>query len=309
MSKILIRIATRKSPLALWQAEHVAEALKENFPDITTELIPLQTKGDMFLKDKLQLLGGKGLFTKELELALLNNEADIAVHSMKDVPSSQPEGLIIAAICERHNPFDAFVSNKYNCLEELNSGCIVGTSSLRREAQILAAYPNLTIKTLRGNINTRLNKLDNKEYDAIILATSGLMRLEQEWRIKKIIDKEIMLPACGQGALGIECRANDLQILDILKSLKHTTTEICVNTERFINKSLGGSCHSPIGIFCEKISSDKLALSTKVLSHDGKQQAFAYEIGDISDNLHLANQVLNSLEKQGVEKLIQKTVD
>lgn len=308
MSKMIIRIATRKSPLAIWQAEHIGKCLKTNLPNIETKLVPLQTKGDQFLKDKLQLIGGKGLFTKELEIALLNNEADIAVHSMKDVPSSQPQGLIIGAICERHNPYDAFVSNQYNNLDELPSNAIIGTSSLRREAQLLAKYPNLTIKTLRGNINTRISKLDNHEYDAIILAASGLMRLKQDKRIKSILNKNIMLPACGQGALGIECRDDDKKIINILELLKHKETEICVNTERYVNLSLGGSCHSPIGVFCE-IVNNKLILSTKVLSKNGKEEIYVCHDGDISDNLNLAKKVLADLEKQGVKKLIQSQPD
>lgn len=305
---MIIRIATRKSPLAIWQAEHIAKSLKNNWPNIETQLVPLQTKGDQFLKDKLQLIGGKGLFTKELEIALQNKQADIAVHSMKDVSSTQPQGLIIAAICERHNPYDAFISNKYNTLEDLPPNAIIGTSSLRREAQLLAKYPNLTIKTLRGNINTRLQKLDNHEYDAIILAASGLMRLQQDSRIKSILNKNIMLPACGQGALGIECRDNDEKIISILDSIKHKPTEICINTERYVNLSLGGSCHSPIGVFCE-IVNDKLILNAKVLSKDGKDMVYACHEGEISDNLNLAKNLLVDLEKQGVKKLIQSQPD
>ncbi len=308
MSKLIIRIATRKSPLALWQAEHIALSLKKHWPNLETQLVPMQTKGDLFLKDKLQSIGGKGLFTKELEAALINGQADIAVHSMKDIPSIQPEGLTIAAICERHNPYDAFVSNKYNSLEDLKPGSVIGTSSLRREAQILTKYPNLIIKTLRGNINTRLNKLDNNEFDAIILAASGLLRLQQDTRIKAIISKNIMLPACGQGALGIECRQDDNQILTILEPLKHKITEICVNTERYVNQTLGGSCHSPIGVFCEHIN-NKLILSTRVLEKNGKGEVFACYEGDVLDNLKIATMLLNDLEKQGVKKLLQSQTD
>lgn len=305
---MIIRIATRKSPLALWQAEYIASCLKENWPDIETKLIPLQTKGDQFLKDKLQSIGGKGLFTKELEVALINKQADIAVHSMKDIPSIQPQGLIIGAISKRHNPFDAFVSNKYDSLSDLKPGSIIGTSSLRREAQILAKYPKLIIKTLRGNINSRLSKLDNDEYDAIILAASGLMRLNQDSRIKHIIDKNIMLPACGQGALGIECRDNDKQILNILESIKHKTTEICINTERYVNQALGGSCHSPIGVFCENIK-DKLILTARILTKNGNTEAFSSYEGDITENIALAEKVLSDLKNQGAKKLIQSHPD
>ena len=303
-----IRIATRKSPLALWQAEHIAHCLKKIWPQLDTQLVPMQTKGDLFLKDKLQSLGGKGLFTKELEVALINGDADIAVHSMKDVPSIQPSGLTIAAICERHSPYDAFVSNKYSNFEDLAPGSVIGTSSLRREAQILARYPHLIIKTLRGNINTRLSKLDDNEYDAIILAASGLMRLKQDSRIKSILDKNIMLPACGQGALGVECRQDDTEILPILQPIRHQATEISINTERYVNKALGGSCHSPIGIFCEN-QNNSLTLSVKVLSKDGKNSAFACHVGNVSDNLKLAETVLNDLDKQGVTKLIQSQLD
>ncbi len=304
MSKLIIRIATRKSPLAIWQAEYIASCLKKHWPNVESQLIPLQTKGDQFLKDKLQSIGGKGLFTKELEIALLNGQADIAVHSMKDVPSIQPSGLTIAAICKRHNPYDAIVSNKYTSFEELAPGSIIGTSSLRREAQILAKYPHFVIKTLRGNINTRISKLDNNEYDAIILAASGLIRMQLDFRIKSILNKDIMLPACGQGALGIECRADDKKILNLLEPIKHKVTETCVNSERYVNQSLGGSCHSPIGVFCENIN-NKLILTAKVLAKDGKKEAFACHEADILDNIKLAEKVLADLDKQGVRQLIQ----
>lgn len=304
----MIRIATRTSPLAIWQAEYVANCLKQHQPNLQTELVPLKTKGDQFLKDKLQLIGGKGLFTKELEIALLTGQADIAVHSMKDLPSKQPKGLTIGAICKRDNPFDAFVSNKYNNLEQMPKNASIGTSSLRREAQLLAKNPHLIIKTLRGNINTRLKKLDNDEYDAIILAASGLIRLQEDLRIKSILNKSIMLPACGQGALGIECKSDDFEILNLINHLNHQPTEICIKTERFINQSLGGSCHSPIGIYCEN-NHKQITISAKVLSKDGKKQVYAACAGEITDNLSLAKKILLDLEKQGVEKLISKIPD
>ncbi len=207
-----LRIATRKSPLALWQANHIADLLKQHWPLIKIELVPMVTSGDKFLKDKLLITGGKGLFVKELEEALLTGQADIAVHSIKDVPATFPEGLALAAICKRHNPLDAFIAKRHKTLQDLPAGSVIGTSSLRRQSQLLALRPDLEIKVLRGNINTRLDKLEAGEYDAIILAVAGLERMGMQASITEILSDELMLPACGQGALGIECRTEDSDI-------------------------------------------------------------------------------------------------
>ncbi len=219
MTDKVVRIATRQSPLALWQAEYVKAELEKFHPGIKVELLGMTTKGDVLLDSPLSKIGGKGLFVKELEVAMLANEADIAVHSMKDVPMDFPEGLGLAVICPREKPTDAFVSNNYKTLDELPQGAVVGTSSLRREAQIRAKRPDLQIKTLRGNVNTRLRKLDEGQYDAIILATAGLVRLEMADRIASEITPEESLPAGGQGAVGIECRLDDAATLELLKPL------------------------------------------------------------------------------------------
>lgn len=303
MSNSIIRIATRKSPLALWQAEHVASSLQSIWPGLETKLIPMQTKGDRFLKDRLQNIGGKGLFIKELETALLNNQADIAVHSMKDVPAEQPKGLQLAVICEREDPHDALLSHGQQSFADFTDGAIIGTSSLRREAQILATYPNLQIKTLRGNIHTRINKLKEKAYDGIILAASGLIRMNLQSEIKATLDKNIMLPACGQGALGIECRVNDKDSLRLITPLNDIDTNLCVRIERQINQALGGSCHSPIGIHCE-IVNNQLELNVRVLSRDGQQSISTKQSSLMHASDLMVVKALNDLEQQGVRKLL-----
>ncbi|CAM3476730.1 hydroxymethylbilane synthase [Parendozoicomonas haliclonae] len=244
-----LRIATRQSALALWQAEHVKARLEALYPDLTVELVKMVSRGDVLLDSPLAKIGGKGLFVKELEHALLEGRADIAVHSMKDVPMHFPEGLGLPVICEREDPRDAFVSNTYGSLDDLPHGAIVGTSSLRRQCQILARRPDLTINFLRGNVNTRLAKLDAGEYDAIILAAAGLIRLEFRDRIRHFLDTEVSLPAGGQGAVGIECRMADQAIIDLIKPLHHDETATCVLAERAMNRTLNGGCQVPIASF------------------------------------------------------------
>lgn len=244
-----LRIATRKSALALWQAEFVKAGLEAAHPGLAVTLVPLVSRGDKILDVPLAKVGGKGLFVKELETALLNNEADIAVHSMKDVPMEFPEGLGLAVICEREDPRDAFVSNHYKSIEELPEGSIVGTSSLRRQCQLLEKRPDLTVKFLRGNVQTRLGKLDAGEYDAIILASAGLLRLELQDRIASFIVPEFMLPAGGQGAVGIECRIGDERVESLLDVLHCHETAECVLAERAMNRRLEGGCQVPIGCY------------------------------------------------------------
>jgi hydroxymethylbilane synthase len=304
MTNKIIRIATRKSPLALWQAEHVAKKLKAQWPQVQTELVPMQTSGDNYLKDRLLSIGGKGLFIKELEIALLNNKADIAVHSMKDMPATLPDGLRLSVICKRDNPFDALVSQSHASLDEFPKGAVIGTSSLRRQSQILASRPDLIIKTLRGNIHTRISKLENNEYDGIILAASGLIRMSFEEKIQQVIACEIMLPACGQGALGIECRENDSEIQEIIDPLNDDVTSVCVNTERYVNEKLGGSCHAPIAIFCRKISDEQLSLQAKLLSPNGDQFIYAEQKGKFTQALELADVCVQELLQKGAEKLL-----
>ncbi|MFL1514791.1 hydroxymethylbilane synthase [Pseudomonas prosekii] len=249
MSSREIRIATRKSALALWQAEYVKARLEQAHPGLSVTLVPMVSRGDKLLDSPLSKIGGKGLFVKELETALLENEADIAVHSMKDVPMDFPEGLGLFCICEREDPRDAFVSNTYASLEELPEGSVVGTSSLRRQAQLLTRRPDLEIRFLRGNVNTRLAKLDAGEYDAIILAAAGLIRLGFEDRITSAISVDDSLPAGGQGAVGIECRSADTRIHALLAPLHHHDTATRVIAERALNKHLNGGCQVPIACY------------------------------------------------------------
>ncbi|MBD9441680.1 MULTISPECIES: hydroxymethylbilane synthase [Pseudomonas] len=249
MSSREIRIATRKSALALWQAEYVKACLEKAHPGLLVTLVPMVSRGDKLLDSPLSKIGGKGLFVKELETALLENEADIAVHSMKDVPMDFPEGLGLFCICEREDPRDAFVSNAFASLDALPQGSIVGTSSLRRQAQLLTRRPDLEIRFLRGNVNTRLAKLDAGEYDAIILAAAGLIRLGFEDRITSTISVDDSLPAGGQGAVGIECRTADSEIQALLAPLHHQDTATRVTAERALNKHLNGGCQVPIACY------------------------------------------------------------
>ena len=265
-----LRIATRKSALALWQAEYVRSRLEALHPELTVELVTMVSRGDKLLDSPLAKIGGKGLFVKELEHALLENRADIAVHSMKDVPIHFPEGLGLSVICEREDPRDAFVSNTYKSLDELPQGSVVGTSSLRRQCQVLAKRPDLTINVLRGNVNTRLAKLDAGEYDAIILAAAGLIRLEFEDRITHFLETDLSLPAGGQGAVGIECRTDDQAIIDLIKPLHHEDTAKCVLAERAMNRTLNGGCQVPIASFAE-LQGDKLYLRGLVGQPDASE--------------------------------------
>ena len=242
----IIRIATRKSPLALWQAEYIQQRLLELNPGLQVELVKMVTQGDKILDTPLAKVGGKGLFVKELEVGMLNGDADIAVHSMKDVPVEFPAGLHLAVICEREDPRDAFVSNRFTSIEDLPHGATVGTSSLRRQCQLRAWRPDLKISDLRGNVNTRLAKLDEGKYDAIILASAGLIRLGFSDRIRAFLDTDICLPAIGQGAVGVECRVDDERINALLEPLNHERTHTCVMAERAMNHRLEGGCQVPI---------------------------------------------------------------
>ena len=244
-----VRIATRKSALALWQANYVKASLERAHPGLQVTLVPMVSRGDKLLDSPLAKIGGKGLFVKELETALLEDRADIAVHSMKDVPMDFPEGLGLYCICEREDPRDAFVSTTYASLENLPAGSIVGTSSLRRQAQLLAYRPDLQIRFLRGNVNTRLAKLDAGEYDAIILAAAGLIRLGFEDRIRDTLSVESSLPSGGQGAVGIECRTADAVLHTLLAPLHHGPTAVRVDAERAMNKQLNGGCQVPIAAY------------------------------------------------------------
>lgn len=266
-----LRIATRKSPLAVWQAEEVARRLQDLHPGLQIELVRLSTRGDQILDSPLSKIGGKGLFVKELEHALLNDEADIAVHSMKDVPVSFPPGLGLPVILERDSPFDAFVSNHYDSLQSMPSDAHIGSASLRRQAQIKARFPRFSVTTLRGNVNTRLAKLDAGEFDAIILADSGLRRLGLDSRIRSVLDADDSLPAIGQGALGIEARLDDPRVLSFIAPLNHPDTHCCVRAERALNARLNGGCQVPIGGFAQLTSDGRVHLRGLVGMPDGSR--------------------------------------
>lgn len=299
-----LKIATRQSPLALWQANYVKDSLQQLYPDLTVELVPMVTKGDVILDSPLAKIGGKGLFVKELENALLNKEADIAVHSMKDVPMQFPEGLGLAVICKREDPRDAFVSNSYRTFSELPRGAVVGTSSLRRQCQLKALRPDLDIRSLRGNVGTRLSKLDNGDYDAIILASAGLIRLGLADRIASFIEVEQSLPAAGQGAVGIECRTDDVQVKQLLAPLADAETTCCVLAERAMNNRLQGGCQVPIGGYAV-LQQGQLYLRALVGDVDGSKIIRAEGKSAVENADVLGVQIAEQLLAQGADKILQ----
>lgn len=299
----LVRIATRKSALALWQANFVKAELEAAHPGLQVELVPMSTQGDKILDTPLAKIGGKGLFVKELETAMLEGRADIAVHSMKDVPVDFPEGLMLHTICQREDPRDAFVSNTYQQLADLPQGAVVGTSSLRRQCQIKAMRPDLQIKDLRGNVNTRLAKLDAGEFDAIILASAGLIRLGFEARIASFLDVGISLPANGQGAVGIECRSDDLVIQQLLAPLEHQETRICVLAERAMNRKLQGGCQVPIGAFAV-LQQNELWLRGLVGQLDGSEILRSEIKGEATQAEQLGTQLAEQLLALGADRIL-----
>jgi len=298
-----LRIATRKSPLAMWQTEDVARRLKALHPGLQVEYLKLTTQGDQLLDSPLAKIGGKGLFVKELEVGMLEGRADIAVHSMKDVPMAFPEGLHLAVILEREDPRDAFVSNRYASPDELPEGAIVGTSSLRRQMQLLQAYPHLRIEMLRGNVNSRLAKLDAGQFDAIILACAGLKRLGFAERIRMALPPEVSLPAIGQGAVGIECRTHDAAIEGLIAHLNCRDTADCVMAERAMNTRLNGGCQVPIGGFAV-LEGDTLWLRGLVGSLDGKQMLRAEGRAHRLDAHALGVRVAEDLLAQGADRIL-----
>lgn len=300
----VLRIATRKSALALWQAEFVKAELEAIHPQLKVELLPMTSRGDKILDVPLAKVGGKGLFVKELEQALLDGEADIAVHSMKDVPMEFPEGLGLSVICEREDPRDAFVSKRFKHLDELPEGACVGTSSLRRQCQLLAKRPDLNIQFLRGNVNTRLAKLDNGDYDAIILAAAGLIRLEMSDRITQFIEPEFCLPAGGQGAVGIECRLDDQSTLALLAPLAHPGTSECVLAERAMNRRLEGGCQVPIGCYAIHTEDNQLWLRGLVGKGDGSQIIFDEVSGKPAQAEALGVQLAEKLLAAGAGEIL-----
>lgn len=283
-----VKIGTRGSLLAMWQTNFVAEQIRKFFPDVAIEIVKISTKGDRVLDSPLSKIGGKGLFTKEIEYAILNHEVDLAVHSLKDLPTKMPDGLILGAVTTREDPRDAFVSKKFSSFEKLPTGAKIGTSSLRRRAQIQHLRPDLIIENLRGNVQTRLKKLD--EFDAIILAVAGLKRLELEDRITEIFSTEKILPAVGQGAIAIEIRDDDPKIQHMIEFLNDDSTFIETSAERAFLDRVGGSCQVPIGVF-GKIHDDTLNLEAVISSIDGKN--FLRE--HISGNKKIAHELGQSL--------------
>lgn len=298
-----VRIATRKSALALWQAEYVKSRLEHFHPDISVTLVKMTSKGDRILDAPLAKIGGKGLFVKELENALLEGRADIAVHSMKDVPMDFPEGLGLSTICPRENPLDAFVANTYESLDHLPEGAVIGTSSLRRQCQLLLNRPDLTIKFLRGNVNTRLQKLDDGEYDAIILAAAGLIRLGMEERIRNCLPPETSLPAAGQGAVGIEIRTDDRVMQELLQPLHDQDTADRVLAERAMNRHLNGGCQVPIGCYSE-LKGDELVMKGLVGQPDGSLILEAETRCHRSEGEQAGIELAESLLEQGADKIL-----
>lgn len=302
MKKKLV-IATRRSRLAMWQAEHIKEKLEALHKGLQVELLPLSTRGDELLDRRLDDAGGKGLFVKELETALADSRADLAVHSMKDVPAELPPGFSIAAIPAREDPRDVLVSKRFASLAEMPAGGTIGTSSLRRSAQIVERYPALDIRLLRGNVDTRLAKLDRGDYDAIVLAVAGLKRLGLEARATARLSADEMLPAPGQGALGIECLAAREEVVALLEPLADGSTTACVLAERAVSRALGGNCSLPLAAFAQA-NMDNMRLRALVASADGRRVVRCELKGDIADPLALGERAAQELRRQGASEIL-----
>lgn len=302
-------IATRKSPLALWQAEHVAERLGAIHPHLTVSLLGMSTQGDRILDAPLAKIGGKGLFVKELENGLLDGSADIAVHSMKDVPVALPDGLHLAAILAREDPTDALVSNQYTSFKELPATAKIGTSSLRRQCQLKTHLPDCEILSLRGNVNTRLAKLDAGQYDAIVLASAGLKRLKMDNRITETLTPEVSLPAIGQGAIGIECRIDDPKTNQLLKALHDPDTSICVEAERAMNERLQGGCQVPIAGFAQLQADGHLLLRALVGSPDGSEMIYEQQTAPTQQAQALGYRVADKLLSRGADRILKQLLD
>jgi hydroxymethylbilane synthase len=300
-----LRLGTRKSQLALWQAHYVRDALTRHHPGLNIELVTMTTEGDRILDRSLAQVGGKGLFIKELEQGLLENRTDIAVHSLKDVTATLPPGLHLSVVCEREDPRDAFISNQYASLDALPPGSRVGTSSLRRQCQLRDAYPHIEIVMLRGNVNTRLAKLDAGEFDAILLAVAGIKRLGMETRIRDRLDPAVSLPAVGQGAVCIECREDDIVTNELLAPLNHRATQICVAAERAMNAALDGGCQVPIGGYAE-LHGDELHLRGLVGEPDGSRLLRAEQRGPAAQAGQIGAQLAQQLLSQGAKAILDK---
>lgn len=302
----VLRIATRRSPLALWQARWVASGLERHNPGLKTELVEMTTSGDRIQDRPLATAGGKGLFLKELEHGLLSGEADIAVHSMKDVTVTIPDGLCIPVLCPREDPRDAYISNRFGSLDEMPAGAVVGTSSLRRQTQVKHRYPHLEVVTLRGNVNTRLAKLDRGEFDAILLAVAGLLRLEMDARIRQRIDPAALLPAVGQGVMGIECRQDDHRVHELIRCLNDADSETAVTAERRVNAALDGGCQVPIAAYADAPSPGELRLRALVGTPDGGTLLTAEDTDSPSHADELGERVARSLIDQGAKTILDE---
>lgn len=300
-----IIIATRESPLALWQAEHVQALLRERYPEKDVKLLGMTTKGDQILDKTLSKIGGKGLFVKELEVAMQEGSAHLAVHSLKDVPMELPEGFVLAAVSSREDPRDAFVSPRYETLESMPAGSVVGTASLRRELMLRSKFPHLVVKPVRGNVGTRLRKLDSGEYDALIMASAGLKRLGLEERIREIISDEISLPSPGQGALGLECLANDEKTREAVAFINDEQTRTCCLAERAVSRALGGSCQVPLAAYAT-ITDSTMRLRALIGDHTTGELVATEQTGPWTEYERLASEAVEALLKQGARRYIEK---
>jgi len=300
-----IRIGTRGSKLALWQANHIKSEIERLFPALDVELKIIKTTGDRITDRPLAMVGGKGLFVKEIENALLNSDIDLAVHSMKDMPGELPKGLIIGAIPERENPFDVLISRDSSLLADYKKGAKIGTSSLRRASQIKHVRPDVTIESIRGNLDTRIKKLKSGEYDAIVLAAAGLRRLDQEGEITQYLDETIMIPAVGQGALCIETRENDPDIATVMEKLDHSDTRICVTGERAFLKQIEGSCHIPVACF-GKIQGNEVTMTAVVASEDGKELIKETIISPMAEVEKTGRELADKVLEKGGKKILER---
>lgn len=300
-----IIIATRESPLALWQAEHVQALLRERYPEKDVKLLGMTTKGDQILDKTLSKIGGKGLFVKELEVAMQEGSAHLAVHSLKDVPMELPEGFVLAAVSSREDPRDAFVSPRYETLESMPAGSVVGTASLRRELMLRSKFPHLVVKPVRGNVGTRLRKLDSGEYDALIMASAGLKRLGLEERIREIISDEISLPSPGQGALGLECLADDEKTREAVAFINDEQTRACCLAERAVSRALGGSCQVPLAAYAT-ITDSTMRLRALIGDHTTGELVATEQTGPWTEYECLASEAVEALLKQGARRYIEK---
>ena len=302
-----VRIGTRSSKLALWQTNLIALALSTKYPDVKIELVHITTKGDKILDSPLSKIGGKGLFTKEIEAAMLEGKVDLAVHSLKDVPAELPSDFTIAAVTKRADPFDAFVSNKYKSLDELPIGAKIGTSSLRRRAQLLAIRSDLQIENLRGNVDTRLKRLDECAFDAIILAVAGLKRLGHERRITQILPTSLILPAVGQGALAIETLSDNVEVIEMLRFLDDSNTRAATNAERAFLKVVEGGCQVPVGVF-GNVEGNKITVEAIIASLDGCKVVRDKLIGNVEDSISLGKTLANKLLESGGREILSAVI-